>query len=223
MDFEKARYNMVEQQVRPWEVLNDRVLDAMSCIPREQFAPQQYKSLAYADTRIPLGDYEGQSCCMLNPNIVGRILQALNIGDEDVVLEIGTGSGYLTACIAKLARHVDSVEICEQFIEPAEEKLNALNVHNFCITEGDASKGWDQQKPSYDCIAITGAMAEVPECYKNMLKVGGRLFVVIGEEPAMKACLVTRLSKKEWLTQELFETCIDPLCKTDAPKEKFVF
>jgi len=223
MDFEKARYNMVEQQVRPWEVLNDRVLEVMGNIPRENFTPEQYKNLAYVDTRIPLGEYEGQSCYMLNPNLVGRMLQALNIGKEDVVLEIGTGSGYLTACLAKLARHVDSVEICEQFIEPAEEKLEALNINNFCISAGDAAKGWDQQKQFYDCIIITGAMNEIPEVYKIQLNIDGRLFIVTGAEPAMKACLVTRLNENEWLTQELFETSIEPLYKAEKTEKEFIF
>lgn len=211
VDYDKARFNMVEQQIRPWDVLNPRVLDVLADIPRELFMPEQYRSLAYVDTRIPLGETEGLRCTMLNPNIVGRILQALDIQPDDVALEIGTGSGYLTACMAKLARHVDSVDLNEDFIEAAESHLDALGIYNYCLSDGDACNGWDQQKQFYDAIAITGSMPEIPLCYKKRLKVGGRLFVVAGEEPAMKAYLVTRTGKNTWTEMELFETCLEPL------------
>ena len=131
MDFEKARFNMVEQQIRPWDVLNPRVLDVISEIPREQFTPDQYRSIAYTDTRIPVGVYESHPVLMAQPNINGRILQALDVQDDDLVLEIGTGTGYLTACLAKLGRHVDSVDINEELIEKAAENLGALGITNF--------------------------------------------------------------------------------------------
>ncbi|MDH3343025.1 MAG: protein-L-isoaspartate O-methyltransferase [Gammaproteobacteria bacterium] len=220
MDFEKARYNMVEQQVRPWDVLEPRVLDVLGSVPRENFMPDQYKNLAYVDTRIPLTAETG-GCCTLNPNIEGRILQHLNVGEDDVVLEIGTGTGYLAACLASLARHVDSVDIDENLCEQAEKNLAKLNIDNVTITSGDAAKGWNQ-KQFYDAIAITGSMPAIPEAYKKMLKVGGRLFVVTGQAPAMTAHLVTRTDDKTWMVEELFETSIDSLCGAEkAPAFEF--
>lgn len=220
MDFKQARFNMVEQQVRPWNVLDLRVLEVINTIPREEFTPDNYKNLAYADTRIPLTD-ETDGCCMLNPNIEGRILQHLNIGEDDVVLEIGTGSGYLSACMASLARHVDSVEINQDLCAVAEKNLAKQNIANVTITEGDASKGW-HQKQFYDAIAITGSMPEIPQVYKKMLKIGGRLFIIIGSAPAMTAHLITRTDKNQWTTKKLFETCVDPICGTEKA-ETFCF
>ena len=210
MDFEKARYNMVEQQIRPWDVLNPRVLDVISEIPRENFTPEKYKNLAYVDTRIPLGSYEEHPCDMSNPNIEGRILQALDVQEDDLVLEIGTGSGYLTACLAKLGHHVDSVDINEDLTAMAEKNLEALNIKNVKLSSGDASQGWEQKR-NYDVIAITAAMKHIPQSYKKLLKTGGRLFVVTGEAPAMTAHLVTRTGEKSWETEDLFETSIEPM------------
>lgn len=220
MDFEKARFNMVEQQIRPWDVLDPRVLAVINTIPREQFTPENYKHLAYADIRIPLSD-DDSDCCMLNPNIEGRILQHLDISEDDVVLEIGTGTGYLTACLASLARHVDSVEIDENLSALAEKNLAAQGIDNVTISTGDAAKGW-QQKQFYDAIAITASMSDVPETYLKMLKPGGRLFVITGEPPVMTAHLVTRTDDNKWITENLFETCIGPLCGTKKP-ETFSF
>jgi len=220
MDFEKARFNMVEQQVRPWDVLNPRVLAVISEIPREQFAPDEYKNLAYVDTRIPLGSYEDQPCTMANPTIDGRILQELDIQDEDLILEIGTGSGYLTACLAKLGRHVDSVDINEDMTAMAEKNLQALNINNVNLSTGDASKTWEQKR-NYDVIAITAAMKSIPQSYKKLLKTGGRMFVVTGKAPAMTAHRVTRISKNEWTTEDLFETSIEPMI--EPVEHKFIF
>jgi protein-L-isoaspartate(D-aspartate) O-methyltransferase len=222
MDFEQARFNMVEQQVRPWDVLDPHVLDVISVVPREAFVPDNQKNLAYADTRILLGSFEGQPCHMLNPNIEGRLLQALEIESDDAVLEIGTGSGYLTACLARLARHVDSVDINPDMTALAEKNLAALNVSNISLSTGDASEGWSEQKPSYNAIAITASMATVPKAYRNMLRTGGRLFVICGEAPVMKAMLITRIDKDEWREEELFETSVDPLIHAE-PKQQFVF
>ena len=210
MDFKKARINMVEQQVRPWDVLNPRVLDVISEVPRENFTPDEYKTLAYVDTRIPLGSYEEHPCDMSNPNIEGRILQALDVQDNDLVLEIGTGSGYLTACLAKLGRHVDSVDINEDMTAMAEKNLQSLNIDNVNLSTGDASKGWEQKR-NYDVIAITAAMESIPDSYKKLLKPGGRLFVVTGEPPAMTAQLVTRTGENSWTVEDLFETSIEPM------------
>ena len=220
MDFEKARFNMVEQQVRPWDVLDLRVLAVINEIPRENFAPEEYKNLAYVDTRIPLGSFEDRPCTMANPNIDGRILQELAIQEDDLILEIGTGSGYLTACLAKLGRHVDTVDINEDMTAMAEKNLHALNIDNVNLTTGDASKTWEQKR-NYDVIAITAAMKSIPESYKKLLKPGGRLFVVAGEAPAMTAYRITRTDTSKWTTEELFETSIEPMIQ--ANKQKFSF
>lgn len=220
MDFEKARFNMVEQQVRPWDVLDARVLETLNTIPREDFMPESYRNLAYVDTRIPLTDDE-KGCCTLNPNIEGRILQHLNVGEDDSVLEIGTGTGYLAACLASLAHHVDSVEINEDLSKQAKKNIATHNIENVTISTGDATKGWNQDQ-SYDAIVISASMPAIPEVYKNMLKVGGRLFVVTGQAPAMTAHLVTRTDKDKWTVEDLFETSIDSLCGAEkAPSFEF--
>lgn len=221
MNYEQARYNMVEQQIRPWDVLDPRVLDVLSRIPREDFVPAAYKAQAYVDTRIPLAEFEGITYTMMNPNVEGRLLQNLNIGSDDIVLEIGTGSGYLTACLAGLARNVDSVDINPEMTEMATANLAALGVSNINLGTDDAAKGW-KLKPSYDAIAITCSLSEVPMVYKQMLKEGGRLFVITGEAPAMHACLVTRLGQNDWSEQILFETTIEAMANCATP-ETFVF
>ena len=220
MDFDKARFNMVEQQVRPWDVLDTRVLDVINEVPRENFAPDQYKNLAYADTRIPLGSFNDKPCTMANPIIDGRILQEMYIQEDDLILEIGTGSGYLTACLAKLGRHVDTVDINEELTEQAEKNLQALGINNVNLTTGDASETWEQKR-NYDVIAITAAMKTIPDSYKKLLKPGGRLFIVTGEAPAMTAYRVTRTGEDKWTTEELFETSIEPMIQT--VKQKFSF
>ena len=220
MDFEKARFNMVEQQVRPWDVLDLRVLAVINEIPRENFAPEEYKNLAYVDTRIPLGSFEDRPCTMANPNIDGRILQELAIQEDDLILEIGTGSGYLTACLAKLGRHIDTVDISADLTAMAEKNLHALGITNVNFATGDASKTWEQKR-NYDVIAITAAMKSIPESYKKLLKPGGRLFVVAGEAPAMTAYRITRTDTSKWTTEELFETSIEPMIQ--ANKQKFSF
>lgn len=220
MDFEKARFNMVEQQVRPWDVLDPRVLEVISEIPRENFTPNEYRNLAYVDTRIPLGSYQDQPCEMDNPIIDGRILQELDIQDEDLILEIGTGSGYLTACLAKLGRHVDSVDINENMTAMAEKNLHALGIHNVNLSTGDASETWEQKR-NYDVIAITAAMKTIPNSYKKLLKIGGRMFVVTGDAPAMTAYRVTRIDENKWTTEKLFETSIEPIIQ--PVKQIFTF
>lgn len=220
MDFEKARFNMVEQQVRPWNVLNRRVLDVIGEIPRENFAPDEYKNLAYVDTRIPLGNFENNPCCMANPIIDGRILQELDIQDSDLILEIGTGSGYLTACLAKLGDHVDTVDINEELTAIAEKNLQTLNINNVNFSTGDASKNW-HQKRNYDVIVIAAAMKHIPASYKNLLKIGGRMFIVTGDAPAMTAHRVTRTDKNKWTVEDLFETSIEPMIQPVKPTFEF--
>jgi len=221
INFEQARFNMVEQQVRPWDVLDPRVLEVLGRIPREDFVPEAHRALAYVDTRIPLCEFEGVAYTMMNPNVEGRLLQHLNIDSGDVVLEIGTGSGYLTACLAALGRNVDSIDINEEMTEMAEASLAAKGVANINLVTEDAAPGW-KLKPLYDAIAITCALPEVPKFYKQALKEGGRMFVITGEEPAMQARLVTRLGKDDWSDQVLFETCIEPMSNLRS-RETFVF
>lgn len=220
MDFDKARFNMVEQQVRPWDVLDTRVLDVINEVPRENFAPDQYKNLAYADTRIPLGSFNDTPCTMANPIIDGRILQEMHIQEDDLILEIGTGSGYLTACLAKLGRHVDTVDINEELTELAEKNLQALSIDNVNLTTGDASKSWDQKR-NYDVIVIAAAMKNIPNSYKKLLKPNGRMFIVTGEAPAMTAFRVTRTDENNWTVDELFETSIEPIIQ--PVKQTFTF
>ena len=222
MDFNQARFNMVEQQVRPWDVLDPRVLNVIGNIPREQFVPEESRQLAYADMRIPIGEFEGRTSHMLNPVIEGRMLQSLAISEDDTVLQIGTGTGYITACLATLGRHVDSVDINPEMTAQAEKNLARFEIGNITLSTGDCSSKWEQKR-YYNCIAIMGSMPDVPEFYKKLLKEdGGRMFVVVGNAPVMKALLVTRIGKNKWTIDEMFETCIDPLINAEKPAE-FVF
>ena len=221
MDYNQARFNMVEQQVRPWDVLDPRVLNVIGNIPRELFVPETYKQLAYADMRIPLGSYEGHTSHMLNPVIEGRLLQSLALTEDDTVQQIGTGSGYITACLASLARHVDSVDINPEMTALAEKNLARFEINNVTLSTGDGADKWEQ-KQYYDCIAIMGSMPSIPDFYKKTLKEDGRMFLITGDAPVMKALLVTRIGKNEWTVDELFETCVDPMIHADKPEE-FIF
>ncbi|HEX7026070.1 MAG TPA: protein-L-isoaspartate O-methyltransferase [Gammaproteobacteria bacterium] len=219
MNYEQARFNMVEQQIRTWEVLDQRVLDVISRTPREAFVPPEHRALAFADTNIPLGN--GQ--VMMRPNVEGRLLQALDIQESDIVLEVGTGSGYLTACLAQLAKHVYSVDIFPDFIERAGINLTAQAINNITLSQGDASATWGD-RPEYDVIAVTGSLPVLPDSYKRLLAPNGRLFVIVGDEslPVMEAWLITRVSEQHWTGESLFETSIPPLINAVKPKT-FVF
>ncbi len=206
LSYENARFNMVEQQVRPWEVLDADVLSLVGSMPREQFVPEQYKGLAYADIEVPLGNGEK----MMFPRVEGRLLQALNIQATDNILEVGTGSGYLTACLAKMGNSVTSQDINPAFTEIARKSLAALNINNVQLRTTDSLSD-DIESGRYDAIAITGSLPEIPEKFKQRLNVGGRLFVVAGESPVMTAYLITRTSENDWQTEGLFETDLQPL------------
>lgn len=201
MNFEQARFNMVEQQVRTWDVLNPLVLDVIHTVPREAFVPEEFRKLAYADTAIPLNAEQK----MMKPVIEGRLLQGLDVQPEDKILEVGTGSGYLTAVLSKLGCHVYSVEIDPELKAAAEKKLAANNITNITLDVGDAADGWDKYGP-YDAIAITASLPEVPESFKKSLAIEGRLFAVVGDAPAMKGILLTRTGENEWIEESLFET-----------------
>jgi protein-L-isoaspartate(D-aspartate) O-methyltransferase len=217
MDIEQARFNMIEQQVRPCRVLDKQVLELMSEVPREDFVPEAYASVAFADINVPLGD--GQ--CMMSPKLEGFMLQALAVKQTDSVLEIGTGSGFVTALLAKSAYSVLSVDIRADFLERAGERLAALNIENVNLEKRDAINTRVNGLP-YDVIAITGSVIEVPEHWLTQLSIGGRLFAIIGEAPVMEGKLMTRVTENEWHTDSLFET---ELCALDGVKktEKFVF
>ncbi len=216
-NLDRARFNMVEQQIRPWEVLDQRILDVIGATARDRYVPAAYRNLAYSDTRIPLG--HGQ--VMMNPNLEGRLLQALDTDPRDVALEIGTGSGYVTACLAQLVARVDSVEIVAELAEAARAKLAEFS--NVTVHQGDASAGWGEPA-SYDAILVTGSVPEVPARMREGLKVGGRLCVIVGDPraPVMEARLITRDGELEWSEESLFETHIAPLINADsAPRFKF--
>lgn len=206
MNIEQARFNMIEQQIRPWDVLDQQVLDRMTRIPREAFVAPQLRAMAFTDTMLPLGNGE----VMMEPKLEGRLLQALAIQPNDKVLEIGTGSGYLTALLASLARSVVSVEIDEELLAGARERLEQQQVTNVELMQGNAAAGWDARQP-YDAIAVTGSLPNLPLSLKKNMQIGGRLFAVIGEAPVMHGVLVTRLNINEWQTLRLFETVLPPL------------
>lgn len=212
MNLEQARFNMVEQQVRPWEVFDQRVLDQLAGVSREDFVPPAFGNLAYADIQIPIG--HGQ--VMLTPKVEGRLLQALGFKEQDSVLEIGTGTGYLTVVMAGLARYVTSVDIF-----PDLQRLESHRLKNVSLEVGDAASGWLTSE-LFDAIAISGSLPSLPNAFLEALKLGGRLFVVLGQAPVMKAMLITRVGEKEWSREELFETVIPPLLNSE-PKPKFTF
>jgi len=211
MDVNFAREQMVDQQVRAWEVLDERVLDTLRMVPREHFVPQAYRELAFADAQIPIGHGE----VMLTPMQEGRMLQALDIKPTDKAMEIGTGSGFFTACLAHLAARVRSVDIHEDFIESASAKLEQLEIRNVALEVQDGASLSEQN--SYDVIAVTGSIPAHEPSYEKALKTGGRLFVVVGAAPVMEACLVTRVSSDEWARLALFETQVPPLANTPRP------
>ena len=206
----KARFNMVEQQIRTWEVLDQHVLDVMAEIPREDFVPPRYRNFAFADISIPLGHDQ----VMMTPKVEGRLLQGLNIAPTDNVLEVGTGSGYLTACLARLGASVLSVDIFPDFTQSARQKLNKHGI-GARLQTGDAARNWNSHR--YDVIALTGSLPILPESWRQRLAIGGRLFVIVGEEPIMEALLITRVGEQDWIEQSLFETAIPPLLNFNKP------
>ena len=206
-DFSTAKFNMIEQQIRPWEVLDPQVLDVFNRIDRDHFVPDQFKGLAYADCQLPVLDGES----MLPPTVEGRMLQSLNLKASDSVLEVGTCSGYLTACLAKLAQRVTSVDTNAQASAMAHDNLAALNIRNVELHTIASLEDIDQVE-RYDAITVTGgSLSAIPQNLKRALVIGGRLFAVTGESPAMHAQLLTRVGQNEWSLVNLFETDIHRL------------
>lgn len=215
MNLEQARFNMVEQQVRPWSVLDATVLQTMEDIPRDIFVPENNTSLAYADIEVPLD--HGES--MLFPRIEGRMMQELQLDIDDECLLIGTGSGYTTACLASMAKHVDSIDIHDDFIQKASENLAKVNIANITLENKDALSSSAVFEKKYDAIAITGSLPEYSTIFEDLLKPDGRLFIVIGSNPVMHALKVEQHEGK-FIRTTLFETLIKPLVGT---KQKNTF
>ena len=216
-DFERARFNMVEKQIRPWEVLDQRVLDLLHRFKREEFVPSHYRALAYCDMEIPIG--HGES--MLAPKIEARMAQSLALKPTDRILEIGTGTGYMTALLAGLGTQVYSVDIIAEFTRDAEARLAAHQITNVSLETGDAARGWDRHAP-YDAIVLTGSVPVLPDSFKLSLAPGGRLLAVVGDPPVMEAKLITCVGAGVYSATGLFDTCISPLRNCVQP-ERFVF
>ena len=229
MNLEKARFNMIEQQIRPWDVLDTDVLDLLMVVKREAFVPAAYRSMAFVDAEIPLPGGEN----MLQPKFEARILQELAVKKHEQVLEIGAGAGYMAALLAYKARHVTTVDILPELVDLARANLAAYGVDNVDVQQGDGARGWPAPVAgtaaagtgavqAYDVIVVSGSMPILPQALMQQLKIGGRMFVVTGGAPAMAAQLVTRMSDVGFDTVKLFETVIKPLRNAVTPSH-FVF
>lgn len=212
MNIEQARFNMIEQQIRPWNVLDQDVLDLLHVVKREQFVPTAYQNLAFADVEIPLPGGEA----MFNPKVEARIVQELAVKKHENVLEIGTGSGYMAALLAHKARHVTTVEIQPEAVKLAQEKLARAGITNVTVEEGNGASGWDKGAP-YDVILVSGGLPVLPEALLKQVKVGGRIGAIVGDAPAMSFNIVTRSSETGYDTVKVFETNIKPLTGAQAP------
>lgn len=208
---EQARFNMIEQQIRPWEVLDGRVLELLKHVRREHFVPEGMKGLAFADMEIPLG----HGAAMWQPKLEARAVQELRVTRKNKVLEVGTGSGYLTALLSSLAGRVTSVEIEPELSAMAKQNLAALHRENVTLEVGDAARGWGEEK--YDVIVLTGSTPVLPDAFRNSLNVGGRLFAIVGDAPLMEAKLITRVAPDAFETVNLLETCVAPLRNAAQP------
>ena len=211
MNIEQARFNMIEQQIRPWEVLDPQVLDLLFVVKREDFVPAAYRNLAFADMEIPIGS--GQA--MLAPRVEARLMQELDIKNTDKVLEIGTGSGYMAALLAARADHVVTIESRPEIAEFARQNLERSGVTNVTIEVGDGSNGWAQRGP-YDAIVVSGSLPTLPDALLEQLRPGGRLAAIVGEAPVMEAQLVTCSAEGAYNTINLFETVVPALDSADA-------
>ncbi|MCM8593911.1 protein-L-isoaspartate O-methyltransferase [Accumulibacter sp.] len=216
LDMEQARFNMIEQQIRPWEVLDPEVLSVLAAVRREDFVPDALRALAFADLELPIG--HGQT--MLAPRIEARMLQELGVRSTDIVLEVGTGTGYMAALLASKAEYVFTVEINPVLASAARHRLRQAGVANVSVETGDASEGWSGPSP-YDVILISGALPELPDAFLRQLKAGGRLGAFIGQPPLMEARLIIRSEDQAFNTINLFETVVPPLIT--RKRERFVF
>ena len=206
MNLETAKFNMVEQQIRPWNVLDRRILDTVMAVSRERFVPQSLRSMAFTDMNLPIGFNQ----VMMQPKVEARLLQALQPKPSESALEVGTGTGYMAALLAHMVDHVQTVEIRSQLADSAKRNLKDNGIANAEIVEGDGSDGWDAGFAP-DCIVISGSMPKLPDSYRTALAIGGRLVAIVGREPIMNAVLVERISETAWNTVSMFETHLPPL------------
>jgi len=213
MNTDFARQQMIEQQVRAWDVLDVNVLDGLKEVPRELFVPEGFAALAFADSEIPIG--HGQK--MMTPTIEGRVLQALALAGGENVLEIGTGSGFLTAVLAKLAAHVTSIDMNDDFLVAARKRLDECEIENVDLIKMDAMK--ELPEGTFDAIAVTGSVQTLDSRFADALNPGGRLFVIVGDAPAMSATRVTRFDTDNWRSDTLFETDLAPLINGALPPQ----
>jgi len=216
MSVEQARFNMIEQQIRPWEVLDQDVLDLLYAVRREDFVPSAHRDLAFSDLEIPLYEGAGEDERMMQPKLEARILQELAVRKYETVLEVGTGSGYLSALLAARAHHVHSVEINPRLKAFGEDNLRRNAVENVTVELGDAAQGWQSHAP-YDVIVLTGSTPVLPPSFTSQLKTGGRLFAVVGDPPVMEARLITCVGQGSHHIIDLFETCLAPLRNAAQP------
>ena len=214
MNIDFARRQMIDQQVRAWTVLDPAVLDVLSSVPREDFVPAPYESMAFADTEVPLGHGE----FMMTPTVEGRVLQALELDINGHVLEIGTGSGWITACLSRLAKRVVSVELFEDFSAAVARSLKEKEIENVELETGDVMRGW-QPEQAHDVLVVTGSVEAIPEQFRGWVNPGGRMFIVQGQAPAMEATLCTRLNVSDWREESLFETDLPRLIHAEALPE----
>lgn len=212
MNTEQARFNMIEQQIRPWDVLDPSVLSLLAVVKREDFVPAAYRSMAFFDTEVPLPN--GQ--VMLAPKIEARLLQELEVRKHERVLEVGAGSGHMAALLAHKARQVVTMEIDPVLARLASDNLKNASVTNVSVVEGDGSKRLPTAGP-FDVIVLSGSVASVPQSLLNELKVGGRLAAIVGHEPVMNAVLVTRVGENEFKSVNLFDTVAQRLTGFDEP------
>ena len=217
MNIEQARFNMVEQQIRPWDVLDPQVLDLLFVVKREDFVPPAYRNLAFADMEIPIG--QGQ--VMLAPRVEARLLQELSVKKSDRVLEIGTGSGYMAALLAARSEHVVTVELDPALATQARSNLEQAGITNVTVEEGNGARGWPQRGP-YDVIVLSGSVPVLAPEFLKQLRVGGRLAAIVGDAPVMEAQLITCTTDGVYNTITVFETVVPPLNNV-AAKDRFEF
>ena len=214
MQTANPREQMIEQQVRAWDVLDERVLGIFRKVPRDHFAPAEQRYMAYMDLEVPLP--KGQH--MLRPSVAGRLLQALELTGTERVLEIGAGSGFITACLAAVSAHVESIEILPELAELAKSNLATLSIGNTQIVTADALASVSPTR-RYGAIAVTGSMPIPDERFQRQLEIGGRLFIIVGEAPVMTARLIRRTAEDAWTSESLFEIVVAPLINARRPQE----
>lgn len=221
MNFEQARFNMIEQQIRPWDVLDQGVLSLLAVVKREDFVPAGWRESAFADIEVPLVEGGSKGRSMLSPKVEARLLQELHVGHHEKVLEVGAGSGFMAALLAHKARQVHAMEIDPALAHMARENLHRCGVHNVTVVEGDGSTGLNEEAP-FDVIVLSGSVAQAPAAVLDQLKVGGRLVAIVGHTPVMRAMLFTRVSSEQWRETVLFDT-VAPRLLGFAEPSRFAF